>query len=270
MLLKIWSLALLVIKDGLRRNALIGLILFALLLETGGLFFFDFIPRDIGRASSDFILSVGWLTGILFLFFHAVQTMAWDEERRTIHTFLARPITRSQYVLGVFFGLAFLLLLLKLILAFLGYFLLVVIKNMVNASHFSQLSTGNYILAWFGVYCIELTILSVIMLFSGMVRGGFPVLLMSVSYYFICSGMPVVRESLVQLTGTQSQSVAYLLKSLTMLFPDFGRFDFKSMITNTPGSSFSHLLTTDMLLLGSYIGLVLWCAAMIYERRDLQ
>jgi len=270
MLTKIWSLALLVIIDGLRRHALIGLILLALLLEAGGLLFFDFIPRDIGRASSDFVLSVGWLSGFLFLFFHAVQVMAWDEERRTIHTILARPISRSQYVLGVFLGLALLLFLLNCLLALLGYGILELIKGSVKPSYFPHLAISHYLLSWAGLYCIELTILAVILLFSGLVRGGFPVLLLSISYYFICTGLPVVRDSLRQLTGDAGQSLATLLRWLTAIFPDFGRFDFKALITTAQEKPFIQYFSTDILLMLAYIAVVLWCASIVYQRRDLQ
>ena len=44
---RIYALARLVVLDGLRRHTLIGLVLFALAGVTGGLLFFDFIPRDI-------------------------------------------------------------------------------------------------------------------------------------------------------------------------------------------------------------------------------
>ena len=67
--LRIGSLAWLIILDGMRRHALLGLFLFALTCETGGMFFFDFIPRDIGRASNDFLFSISWLAGILFVLF---------------------------------------------------------------------------------------------------------------------------------------------------------------------------------------------------------
>ena len=270
MLLKIWSLARLVLIDGLRRHALIGLILLAVGLETGGLLFMDFIPRDIGRASADFILSVGWLTGFLFLFFHAVQTMAWDEERRTIHTILARPISRTQYVLGVFFGLAVLLLLLNSILAGLGYGILFLIKGAVSPVYFPHLSPNNYVLSWVGLLCIELILLAVILLFSGLVRGGFPVLLLSLSYYFICSGLPVVRASFVGTPDAYGQRLAVVLQWMTFLFPDMGRFDFKTLITHRQSHSFMQYVTTDLLLTGLYVCIILWMTSLIYQRRDLQ
>ena len=267
---KITSLARLVLLDGLRRHALIGLVLLAFALEAGGLLFMDFIPRDIGRASADFVLSVGWLTGFLFLLFHAVQTMAWDEERRTIHTILARPVSRPQYVLGMFLGLALLLLLLNTILALLGYGVLSLIQGSVKAMYFQHLSLPHYLLSWVGLFATELMLLAVILLFSGLVRGGFPVLLLTVSYYFICTGLPVVREAFASRVGAEGHGIDMLLKGLTGLFPDFSRFDFKALVTREAGLAVLQPLAVDFLLLGLYLAIVLWAAALVYQRRDLQ
>ena len=269
MLRKIWALARLVCLDGLRRHALIGLVLLAFGLETAGLLFIDFIPRDIGRAAGDFILSVGWLTGLLFLLFHAVQVMAWDEERRTIHTFLARPISRPQYVLGIFLGLSVLLLLLNLVLGLLGYGVLVLIKNSLTQVYFPYLSPIYYGLAWAGLFCIELMILAVIMVFSGLVRGGFPVLLLTVSYCLICSGLPVVRASLANKTGL-SAVLPLALQGLTGLFPDFSRFDFKELVTSDSAFNAAQGLAIDLGLLALYLAVALWLASLVYQRRDLQ
>ena len=270
MMRKILSLALLVILDGIRCHALIGLILFAIALELGGLLFFEFIPRDIGRASTDFILSIGWLTGFLFLLFHAVQVMAWDEERRTIHTLLARPISRTQYVFGMFVGLAALILLLNIVLGLLGLGILIAIKNSVASIYFEHLSTVNYFLSWTGLFGIELIVLAVIALFSGLVRGGFPVLLLSVSYYFICSGLPVVRSVLQTKTIEDKSQLQSILQGMTFLFPDLSRFDLKELVIEGNSTPVFHFLLVDMSFLVFYVMTVLYCASLVYEKRDLQ
>ena len=153
---RIWSIAHLVLLDGLRRHALIGLVIMALFCQFGGLFFFGFIPRDIARASSDFVFSVSWLAGMVFIFFHAVQAMAWGEDRRVIHTLLARPIARSEYVLGVFSGLALLLIFLNSILGGIGWGILGLIQGMVAKEFFSQFSVGYFVLSWFGCFWYNL------------------------------------------------------------------------------------------------------------------
>lgn len=269
---RIAALAHLVLLDGLRRHALLGLIILSVMAQAGAILFFDFIPRDIGRASSDFILSLAWLSGCIFLFFHGVQVIALDEERKVIYSLLARPISRGEYVLGIFSGLGALLLLLNLLLCGLGLGTLLIIKQLVPPVYFNQFNIFPYLLAWFGLIAMEMMLLSVILLFSGLVRGSFPVLLISLSFYAICSGLPVVRESVNQqaaqpegLTGLKT-----MLLWMTAVFPDFDRLDFKNMIASSAALPDLSLMLINFGLTISYVGLFLWLACLVYQRRDLQ
>jgi Cu-processing system permease protein len=268
---RISALARLVILDGLRRHALIGLILFAMAALTGGLLFFDFIPRDISRASNDFLFSITWLTGFIFLLFHGVQVMAWDSERGSLHTFLARPISRTEYALGLFAGLALLLLLLHCILGAMSWAILNGIRSSVSEVYFQHLSLPLFLLAAFGLYWIQLLLLSIILLFSSVIRGSFPVLLLSLCYYFICTGLPVVRESLWQKTSTEGgKSLGTLLQCLTAIFPDFSWLDFKTLAASGDQAPPLLEIGQPFLLSALYISIVLWLACLVYKRRDLQ
>lgn len=268
---RITALARLVLLDGLRRHALMGLIVLSMAAQAGALLFLDFIPRDIGRASSDFILSMAWLSGFIFLFFHGVQIIALDEERKVIYSLLARPLSRGEYVLGIFSGLAGLLLLLNLLLCGLGFGALLIIKQMTPA-YFSQFNLLPYLLSWLGLFSMELMLLSVILLFSGLVRGSFPVLLISLSFYAICSGLPVVREAIgLQVLQTEPQPrLEFALRWLTSVFPDFDRLDFKNMIASSAQLPDLSLLLINFGLTLSYVGLFLLLACLVYQRKDLQ
>lgn len=218
----------------------------------------------------------GWtkeIRGFIFLFFHGVQVIALDEERKVIYSLLARPISRGEYVLGIFSGLAALLLLLNLLLCGLGFGTLLIVKQLVPTVYFSQFNFFPYLLAWFGLVTMELMLLSVILLFSGLVRGSFPVLLISLSFYAICSGLPVVREAVSQqAAGTEGLTgLTTMLSWMTAVFPDFDRLDFKNMIASTapPLPDLSLMLISFGLTL-SYLGIFLWLACLVYQRRDLQ
>lgn len=265
-LLRIQALARLVIVDGLRRHALLGLVLMALGVEVSGLFFFAFVPRDIGLVSSDFVVSIGWCAGMVYLLFHAVGVMSWGEDRRVIHTLLARPVSRTEYVLGVFCGLFALLLLLNLLLGSIGYGVLLLIKSWVRESYFSQLSLGGYLLSWWGVLSIEAMILSVVVLVSGLIRGNFTVLLVTLSYYFISNGIPVALETLRE----GSTVVRQLLVGLTLVFPNMSRFDYKDMIAASGSWPETSTLAFNLIFVLVYSALVLVCASSVYGRRDLK
>ncbi len=268
---RICAVARLIILDGVRRHAVIGLVLFALSGAAGGLFFFDFITRDIGRATNDFLFSIFWLTGFLFLLFHSVQVLAWDNDRGALHTFLARPVSRTEYALGLFVGLAILLLLLNIILGGMGWVVLNMVRSSVDVAYFQHLSIFYYLLAWMGLYWIQLTILAIIVLFSSSVRGSFAVLLLTLCYYFTASGLPVVRESLKQqeLQTEGSQALGLLLKWLSSIFPDFSLLDFKTFVTTSDPTPGTIQLMFPFVFLVLYVVIALWLACIIYERRDL-
>jgi Cu-processing system permease protein len=266
---RIAALARIIVIDGIRRHALIGLLGLSLAAEAGGLLFFDFIPRDIGRATSDFLFSVSWLAGFVFIFFHAVQAMAWDDERQVIHSLLARPLSRAEYVLGTFTGLGALLLMLNICLGFIGWGTLMFVQNSVDTYYFSYFSHGYYLLTWMGLYAMQIAILGAVMLFSGLIRGSFPVLLVSLCYYLICSGLPVVREVTEQHLKVEGSKIsAKLLQALTAIFPDFGKIDFKNAVVADMQLPWTQAAANLSLVL-IYAAILLWLSCLIYQKRDL-
>ncbi len=270
-LLRIFSLSWLIVLDGLRRHALLGLFVFALACVTGGILFIDFIPRDIGRASNDFFFSISWLTGAIFILFHGINAASWQDEKRAIHTFLARPISRSEYVLAVFSGLTILLLILNFVLSGTGWILLSFIKENVSNVYFQNLSFFNFIVCCCGVFTFQLVVLAVVIFFSSVVRGNLPVLLLTLSYYFICTGLPVVREAFGQeKEGKVEAAISLVLKYMTAVFPDFSMIDFKGAVVSEESLSLSLDFASPFILLFIYIGIFLWVSCVIYEKRDLQ
>lgn len=261
------ALARLILLDGLRRHALAGLTLLALAAEAGGLFFMDFFGRDIGRVSSDYLFSVIGLIGLIFLFFHAVQVIAWDEERGVIYALLSRPLSRQQYVLGVFLGLTALLAGLDLLLGGAALATLAWIRHIVDTVYFPEFSLAHFLLTWAGLFASQLLLLAAIMLFSGLVRGGFPVLLLSTAFYAICSGLPVVRTSIEQ-SGNVSATLKGLLALLAALFPDLGRLDFKDFVTSATTPSPAPWIAFAVAL--AYIAVAVAVASRLYARRDIQ
>lgn len=267
----ICAVAHLIFLDGLRKHALIGLIILALLLELCGLFFMDFFGHDVGRASSDFLLSVIWLTGMVFLYFHAVQAIALSEERKSIYMILSRPISRSQYVIGTFFGLVLLLFILQLVLGCVAWLSLLWIKDQLDVQYFRVFSQGYFVLSLLGIMMMQCCILAIIMLFCSVLRGSFLVLMMSIAYYFICSSAPIVLEALKQQVGKlyQDSFFYYVLKFVSFMFPDFSRLDFKDAVlaVNPILAEMDILLSFCVAIF--YIMIVLACACKLYSRRDL-
>ena len=270
---RIAAQAQLVVLDGLRRRTLLGLFLFSLGAILAGLLFVQFIPRDIGRAAGDFLFSVVWASGFFFLLFYAVPAAAWGEERSFLPVYLARPLSRSEYVLGLFVGMAVLLACLHLFLGVANWGILFVIRQGVEEFVFPVLSLPWFLLAACGLYLIHLQLLAVILLFTSGVRGSFPILLCTLCYYFICTGLPVVRESLVAPGGPGASSAGIyplLLQGLTAVFPDASWLDFKTLAVSLDPAPAALNVGLTFAVAFLYILVVVGGACLIYERRDLQ
>lgn len=262
---RIFALTRLVFIDGLRRHAFLGLVVLSIALELGGLFLFGFVPRDIGRVLVDYVVTVGWVTGMTYLLFHAVQVMGWGEDRRVIQLLLSQPLSRSEYVTGVFFGLLSLLVVLNGVLGGVSYMVLVAIQTSAG-EYFSQLGIVEYLLAWGGVFAVEFMILSAIVVFSGLVRGGFSVLLLTIAYYLICNGVPVALEFF---KGGASL-MRNLLVGLTFFFPNFDRWDYKGLVVAVGKTPSAGSLLLDFGYMFLYCVLAIALASKIYGMRDIK
>lgn len=263
---RIIALARLIFTDGLRRRALLGLFLLALFVELSGLFFFSFVPRDIGRVLVDYVVTIGWAAGMLYLLFHAVQVMSWGEDRRVIQLLLAHPLSRTEYVVGVFAGLCALLLVLNSLLAVASYLVLLIIKGSVGPAFFEHLGVLEYLLAWCGAFYLQLMLLAAIALFSGLVRGSFSVLLLTVAYYLISNGLPAALEFFKEGTTFGRQ----LLTGLTFFFPNFDRWDYKGLVIVLDGLPPLSTLLLDISYVVLYCVLALALAARVYSSRDIK
>jgi len=265
---RIIALAHITFLSGLRRNAVWGLCLFALLLEICGVLFMDFFGRGLGRVICDFQFSIMWIAGMLFILFYAVQALAWDDEHRAIDSILARPISRIEYVLGSMLGLSLLLLCFELLLAAISMGEILWVKPSIGEIYFPVFSISHFIITWLGLQCILLAHLAVVMLISAAIRGAFPVMLITLAYSLICSGLPVVRESLQNASEGASQGLEHILQLMTMVFPDFSTLDFKDSILSLQALDTATLALPFGLTL-IYLAIVLLLSCIIYQRRDI-
>ncbi len=267
-----FALARLAFLNGMRKHAVWGLVLFSLFLEGAGVLAVDFFGHDLGRVASDYLFSVMWLTGMLLILFHAVASVAWDENHKAIDSILARPISRGEYVLGQFAGLAALLLLLETLLGGGAFALLAWIHAHVDQLYFPVFSKSHFLLAWLGLMLILLATLAVVLLLSAMVRGAFPVMLLTLAWQMTCAGVPVVRESLQQ-AGEQGGAVFTLLNALGAVFPDWSRLDFKNAVVASSladaGATSASSPWVALFAAAAYAGVALALAAAIYRRRDI-
>jgi len=109
--MKIVALAGVTLREALRRKVQVNLLLFALFLVVASLVLSSLTIGEMHRIASDLGLTAMEAMGSLIAVFLGASLVAGDVERRVLYPVVAKPVTRAQYLLGRYLGLAATLLL---------------------------------------------------------------------------------------------------------------------------------------------------------------
>ncbi|MFM9059477.1 MAG: ABC transporter permease [Planctomycetaceae bacterium] len=102
---RVWALARLAIQESLRRNVLVALALFALVLLFAG-WFLDPANPNPGKLSLGFVLGTTNFLVCLVTLLLAVFSLPADVKSRTIQTVTTKPVHTAEIVLGRILGFA--------------------------------------------------------------------------------------------------------------------------------------------------------------------
>lgn len=111
------TLATVTLREVLRRKVQVNLLIFGVLLVVASWLVSLLTLGEMHRIISDLGLSAMELIGTLLAVFIGASLVAGDVERRVIYSVVAKPVTRTQYILGRYGGLAAALLLNLVVMA---------------------------------------------------------------------------------------------------------------------------------------------------------
>ncbi len=100
----IWCIAKATFHEAWRRRFLNGILVFAILIIGSSWTFTYLQPGAELKMLIDTGLGAIRFFGMLIAIFLGVRLIPDELERQTIHTLLAKPVTRGQFMLGKFFG----------------------------------------------------------------------------------------------------------------------------------------------------------------------
>ena len=103
-----WSvvvIALNTFRENLRDKILYNLVFFALLLIGASTLLADLTIMEHHRMITDMGLAAINLVGVVIAIFVGIGLVGKEIERRTVYTIMARPIRRTQFILGKYLGL---------------------------------------------------------------------------------------------------------------------------------------------------------------------
>ena len=266
----IWAISLINFKEGLRRRIIYGVVLAALLFMAFAVLISGLFMRDILKIMLDLCLSAVSASGLLVPFFIGITLLSGDMEQRTIYTILAQPVSRAQYILGKFLGLA---MLTAAIMGILTGATLVTLwgATYVFAEHFfASFSFSSILLS------SAMALLSVLVLNSAMVlwccvtTSSFLATLLTLATYLIGQTVEdIVRFIALQIPGAEVSTLTQKTVQATLyLFPNLAAFDFKQQAAHGLAIPLPEIAL--LVVYGTaYITVMLVLAIVIFQKRDL-
>lgn len=104
--MRVLAVAAVTLREALRRKLQVNLLLFALLLLLVSAVVSALTLGEAHRIASDLGLTAMEAMGSLIAVFLGASAVAGDVERRVLYPVIAKPVSRTEYLLGRYLGLA--------------------------------------------------------------------------------------------------------------------------------------------------------------------
>lgn len=267
-MMAVWSVALLTFREGIKNRVLFGIFIIALLLFAATTILITLFMRDIVKVAVDLSLSTVSFAGILTLLFIGVNLFGKDLDKRTIYMVISRPISRSEYLIGKFFGIAMLAFAVVIFLGILS------VAPVILSKRFYYYPEGRfdwtvYFIAVIYIFIKLAVVSAVITLFASFTSNSFIALVLSIVVYFIGQSTESVRLLLTSQVERIEVSpvLSYMVEAAYYIFPNISVFDLKTQAAHGLSVSPSYIMWTTLYAV-FYIFAVLSIGTLAFRRRE--
>ena len=241
-------------RETLRDKLLYNLVLFAIALIGSSVLLGTLTIGEHARIVTDMGLASINLVGIIIAVFVGIGLVAKEIERRTIYTILARPVTRSQFVVGKYFGLVL------TSSVNVGVMLLIFLATLyINGLPMNGVIFQAVILILVEVFLM----IAIALLFSSFSST-------TLSAIFTL-GVYIIGHLTTDLKGmaenSQSQAIQTIMTVLYHLCPNLEMLNIKGPAASGTGVGLVYVASAASYGL-LYAGVLLTAACLIFQRRD--
>lgn len=256
-------------KDSIRNKALYGIFIFGLLLFITNIIIAGMFTWEVGKVAVDVGLSAVSLSGLIIIFFFSINMVTNDLERKTIYLILSRPISKMEYILGKYAGLALIILVSSLVLG-------------VCATVSVKLATwgaeahipANFTWWLFGLSLVYQTlalllILAIAFVCISVTTHPFTAMLLCLISYFVGQNVEKVGNAIMRTQMFEKNIVLQqVVRVIKWLIPNLAAFDLKSTAAYGLPVDGGYLGATALYGV-AYMALCLVITIMIFNRREL-
>lgn len=250
------------LKETIRNKILYNILLFAVFIFFLGIIIGNWSLGEQERVILDFGLTGLHLIALLIAIFIGIHLVAREIQSRTIYNTLSKSVTRTQFLLGKFCGLAVVLLFNLLLLA--------IVLNLLVFLFTGQAHPGILVPVMF-IYLEMLIIIAIAILFS-MVTGSTLASILTIAVYIAGHMMgPVLQflEKVEEIEHTPLYLPYLIIRGVRFIIPDLGVFVMiDEYIHGVALSEAFYGFTLLYFLL--YLTAILVIGIMIFQKKDLK
>jgi ABC-type transport system involved in multi-copper enzyme maturation permease subunit len=263
------AIAVNVFRESVRDKVLYNLVLFAILLISASLIIGELTAGQDVKIIKDLGLSATSLFGLFIAVFIGIGLVSKEVERRSIYSLLAKPIHRSQLVVGKYLGLALTLVVNVGIMAIAQYVVLAYMgwrapEGAVKAWEAPPLDPR--LLVAIGLILVELMLVTAIAIFF----STFSTPILSAAFTF---SLFVVGHFSGDLRNFQdaveSPAAGRVAAGLYWVLPNLAQFDVKSQVVHGQGVPAGYVAVA-LAYAAAYIALLLTVSVLVFSRRDFK
>lgn len=246
-------------RESVRDRVLYNLIFFALLMIGASLVVGQLAIGNLAKVISDIGLSSMRFFGMLIAIFIGIQLVSKEIDRRTIYSLLAKPLRRSELVVGKFCGLGMTLAVNSSIMA----------AGIVVALFWVQWGYAPQVLTVLPAsYMVFLELLVITGIALAMSTLSSPAISALVTFLLYVAGNFSINL-LTMAETADAVAVKWLLKALYYLVPNLANFNAISTAAHgqmIPGARLAWATAYAAI----YCGILVAIAALIFDRRDFK
>lgn len=265
---RIWALAQITYKEGIRNRSVFGIGLFSLFIFGLNMAVAGFFMRDLGKVTVDMNLSALSFSGLLLVLFVALNLMAKDIDKKTIHLVLSKPVSRVEYLCGKYLGIllfVFVSLLLLLALSCGTVFML----SRIYPAYFGAFSWAIFLTACFFIF-VKLSVLSaIVVFFSSITTSSFITLIFAICSYIV--GETIEEVVFYVRSGLGGEDIPaglqQFIEGVAYVFPNLALFDFGLEAAHGLDIAASRILFS-LAYAAAYSTILLLFASLIFRRRE--
>jgi ABC-type transport system involved in multi-copper enzyme maturation permease subunit len=241
-------------RESVRERVLYNLVIFAILMTVSGLLMGELSIRQDEKIIKDIGLAAIDLFGNLIALFIGIGLVSKELERRSLYPLLAKPLGRTEFLLGKFVGLA----------STLAVNVAVMTAGMYATLFWTRRVVDPALLG--AVYALYLVLLLVvcIALFFSTVTSPLVGMICTISMVLAGRYADVIR-------GAKEVAPAipdWFISFLYVVVPNFHNFDFKAQVVYGTPVSWDTLAWLTVYAV-AYGGICLSTAAVVFQKKDL-